>query len=164
MAELLELIGQSFGRLTVCERAPNRPSGKSRWICLCECGVEIVIDSRNLRSGRSRSCGCIRIEKLAAMNGDGATHGMHGSPTYITWRSMIGRCETPSNASFENYGGRGIAVCRRWRESFPDFLADMGVRPEGKTLDRIDNERGYEPDNCRWATASEQMRNRRAKH
>lgn len=160
-ATLIDLTGQRFGRLTVVTQAKALPSGRARWECRCDCGGSGAYQSDYLRNGRTRSCGCLRAEMVARRNRDEAPHGKHGSGVYKTWRAMIGRCEHPGNASFVRYGARGITVCDRWRQSFPDFYADMGDRPEGRSLDRIDNDKGYEPGNCRWATTAEQMRNRR---
>lgn len=150
-AKAIDLSGQVFGRLTVIERGPMTAGGSVRWRCMCRCGQETSPKSYNLRSGITTSCGCAR-----------STHGLYGSPTYWTWASMIGRCYRPTSKSYPRYGGVGIAVCDEWRDSFEAFVEDMGERPADKTLDRIDNELGYGPSNCRWATAEEQLANRRA--
>lgn len=155
----IDLTGRRFERLVVLEPAGHR--GKKRlWRCACDCGGEIVTMGENLRENRARrtrSCGCLHRDRITK-------HGHMGrgaaSPTYRSWLSMIQRCTNPKVAGFDGYGGRGIRVCLRWR-SFENFLADMGERPDGRSIDRIDNDGDYERGNCRWATRSEQQRNKR---
>jgi hypothetical protein len=163
MPALIDLSGQTFGQLTVVGRAQTSGSGKVRWSCSCACGGETVSTTSNLRGGLARSCGCSRAEHMPALAATNTTHGMTRTPTYRSWQAMIARCEYPCSPSYERYGAVGVKVCPEWRASFSRFLADMGERPEGKTLDRIKNERGYEPGNCRWATNHEQALNRRPK-
>ena len=151
--EKIDISGQVFSRLTVIERASER----DKWICKCECGTKKAIFKGNLVRGKARSCGCLHSEELSAAN---KTHGMSASKTYAVWMHMKGRCENPNNNEYKNYGARGIKVCERWG-SFDNFLADMGERPFGLSIERKDNDAGYNPDNCKWATSTEQTRNRR---
>lgn len=158
-----DLTGQTFGRLLVIRYSHTRktPSGqhKLQWLCRCRCGQEIVTASQNLKSGETRSCGCLKLEMATKRV---RTHGMTHTPTHQSWRGMRERCFSPGHRNYDIYGGRGIAICERWLE-FENFLADMGERPKGKTLDRIDVNGDYEPGNCRWATAAEQRANQRRK-
>ena len=149
--------GEVFGRLTVIRLV--RTDWKRLWRCCCKCGNIVAAKSNDLRSGLIVSCGCRKRDHLIMMN---TTHGETESPEYRTWDNMVSRCECENGPNFRYYGGRGIRVCNRWRESFSNFLADMGRRPgEGYSLDRINNDGDYEPGNCRWATQKEQMRNQR---
>lgn len=167
----MNLVGQRFGRLVVLkEGAPIPEAGSHRriaWECQCDCGKTVVRKGRDLRCGYVRSCGCLLREVAGQhMLKHGHNRRENGrpkpSPTYCSWQNMKKRCFDPKNRDFPNYGGRGITVCDRWRNSFEAFLADMGERPEGRTLDRIDNDGNYEPGNCRWATNSAQRENQRA--
>lgn len=131
------------------------------WRCRCDCGNERDAYSRNLVQGSTRSCGCL-MRELASARGGNVIHGLTGSRTHNAWRASKERCANPKNKKYADYGGRGISMCDRWRSDFLNFLADMGVAPTPKSeLDRIDNEKGYEPGNCRWATREDQMMNRR---
>lgn len=159
------LIGQRFERLHVQSDSDMRDeSGRVIWNCLCDCGKARQAVGRDLTSGRTTSCGCKKSEraKTAAVRHGHASHEER-SREYRSWASMMTRCTNPKYEHWERYGGRGISVCQRWLDSFENFLADMGQRPEGTSLDRYPNPDGnYEPGNCRWATRVEQRANRGA--
>lgn len=149
----LELIGKRFGRLVVVERVPSARPGSAMWRCRCDCGGTKDVASKYLSNGTVSSCGCL-------VRTHGHSSGGSRTKTYMTWDSMRRRCENPSHRAYPDYGGRGITVCDRWRD-FSCFLEDMGEKPEGFSLDRIDNSLGYSKENCRWATSQEQNRNTR---
>ena len=148
-----QLSGQKFGRLTILHREANSRHGKTRWLCRCDCGTQKIVLAATLLRGESRSCGCLL--KRGAVK-----HGMSGTPTYRIWKAMRVRCHNPRQASYPRYGGRGITVCQRWND-FANFLADMGERPPGCSIDRINNDGNYEPGNCRWASPQTQADNSR---
>lgn len=124
----------------------------------CACGNTREVVASHVRNGYTRSCGC--LVNSPAIVAKWTTHGMHGTPTYSSWQAMKRRCENPQDKDYADYGASGIAVCSQWSSSFDAFLADMGVRPSGTSIDRIDGTKGYLPDNCRWATPIQQNRNR----
>jgi hypothetical protein len=150
--------GDRFGRWLAVAPATSRKNS-AFWNCLCECGTRRRVLARNLKSGLSRSCGCLLKDVNRQRE---ITHGMSKSAEYKIWIHMIGRCSNPKLNRWHRYGGRGISVCDRWRKSFSSFFLDVGPRPSSAhSLDRFPNPDGnYEPGNVRWATAREQARNR----
>jgi len=153
--KLIDLTGKKIGRWTVIELATREPYRS--WKCICECGSSKVVNGAHLRSGQSQSCGCL-IREITSKRVK--THGMTRTPTYESWRSMLSRCDNKSSGNYHYYGGIGINYDPSWSD-FSVFLEDMGIRPEGTSLDRIDNSMGYSKDNCRWATPLEQASNKR---
>jgi len=159
-----DLVGNKFGRLIVIRQSDEHKSGHVCWVCKCICGKLIIATSSGLKRGNVKSCGYLRTDLTRQRS---YKHGHGGrnkqSPTYVSWSNMVRRCVDPHNHAYHNYGGRGIAVCQRWKK-FEHFLADMGEAPVGYQIDRINNNDGYHKNNCRWVTTKINSRNRRNNH
>lgn len=156
MPKFIDLTGRKFGRISVVCRVEDRIKGRPSYRCLCECGNESVVSATALRTGKTISCGCYNKERRVS-------HGLYGTPEYKTLIRMIQRCEYPNNDNYKHYGAKGIKVCLEWRHNPQKFLEDMGKQPsKHHSIDRIDTNKGYSPDNCKWSTHTEQNRNRNA--
>lgn len=155
----INLIGKKFGLLEVKSEQDRDKRGRNRWLCVCDCGNQVIVLGNNLNTGHTKSCGCAKRKVVDGI--DNTTHGMSYTKTYKSWRSLKLRCLNTKAYNYHIYGGRGITVCDRWLNSFENFLLDMGERPNGTQIDRIDSNKGYSPDNCRWVTPKQNARNKR---
>lgn len=169
---LQDLTGKIFGRLTVIEQAPNPYKNDSHacWRCICSCGKETIVPSNSLLRGNTLSCGCGSLENARAQGGVNKIHGdafyKNRHRLFTIWNNMKQRCYNPKNPSYKSYGGRGITICKEWQNnymSFKQWALSNGYKPE-LSIDRIDNDKGYYPENCRWTTKKEQQNNKTTNH
>ncbi len=157
-----DMTGHRFGRLTVLSFFETRKHYRKMWLCRCDCGTEKAVCGKSMRDGAIVSCGCYKAEKAKQVH---TTHGKTGSKAYHSWSGMISRCHNSKNPKFYMYGEKGIVVCERWKNSFSDFISDMGDPPSKyHSIDRIDGDGNYCPENCRWASPKEQSAHIRTNH
>jgi len=147
---LTEMIGKKFTKLLVIEFNSKGRNNENKWLCKCDCGNHIVLCTNVLTKGNTKSCGCLR-----------KANDIYKSKEYQSYKAMKERCNSKTHHAYKNYGGRGITICKRWLDNFENFYNDMGKRPAGTSLDRINNNGNYEPNNCKWSTPKEQNNNRR---
>jgi hypothetical protein len=158
-----DLVGKRFGHLVVVSHSHMGKRWHHYWHCVCACGTYCTKSGDDMRSARADSCGCLHRARLRA-SCHNRSHNASDTPIYRVWQAMLNRCRNRNMAAYIRYGGRGISVCARWRDSFEAFLSDMGPPPEGGSVERLNNDGNYEPANCRWASRKEQGRNKRNNH
>lgn len=158
MRKRIDCLGMTFGYWCVESPAQSSPQGLSMWNCICKCGTTKILAGCLLSSGKTKSCGC---ERANLIRDAAITHGKTRTREFETWSRIKYRCHNSKSKDFLNYGGRGIYVCNEWLTSFENFLNDMGVRPEGMSIERKDNNKGYSKENCIWATTKDQNKNKR---
>lgn len=161
MGAFRDLAGMTFGRLSVIDVSHRTQANKIVWNCKCECGNNATAQTQHLLDGRRVSCGCAKRPETRMRPIRYKTHNKTNTTEFRIWTGIKTRCFNKNDHAYVDYGGRGITMCERWKDSFDNFLSDMGERPKGKSLDRIDNNKGYFPDNCRWATQKQQCNNKR---
>ena len=165
MSAVKDISGQRFGRLTVIKRFGSTSTGAATWLCLCDCGKECIVEGAKMRKGNTRSCGCLHDESARERR---TKHGLSGTRLYAVWQTMNQRCSNPNSDDYKYYGGRGITVCKEWSQDFLLFHSwaiangyDENAPFQECTIDRIDNNKGYSPDNCRWVSQMVQIQNKR---
>ena len=172
MGEVIDLTGKRFGRLTVLRQATEKQNNRICWVCICDCGKKVIISGQSLRSGATKSCGCL-LRETARKNLEPSirTHSQSKTRLYRVWCAMKRRCYNPNTDAYKHYGGRGIKVCDEWKNdfvSFQEWALANGYDEEAKvgqcTIDRKDNNKDYSPENCHWVTQKEQTRNTRTNH